>query len=263
MQNRGTGSKQEPIWWISQIAGRLESTRRIREIRKTGGLNRFKSCDWSEHVRIENQHGNSCLGFSRSQCVWLWQVLRGMLPQFPPDPYRAYWYARAMHHDTNDNGTYTGSIWTAGEDFGDIAFQQTRSPIRELTEPPPANEDARAVDVKVKARPIFATGKDLIDRICDSLALFQPVQLSLKVDQSFLADSGPSLVDTPTNPMVLGHAVAVVGCRESLTPGKWPELLIANSWGLGWRNNGCVWITGEYAAQAYGVWYVESVGGIL
>lgn len=255
------GSRREPAWWPSVLKGKAESALRIRNIERSTGLMPFVPVDWTEHALIQDQLGNSCLGQSQAQCIWIWLRLHGIIPESFPNPYRAYWYARRRRDAVvTDSGAYTSDIWWALAKYRAVAMDSLLDALRDLNNPPRDVDDLRAVDVIVEAKPIYDQGEKLVLRVCDSLAKRQPVQLSLPVERSLLNNQGPEVIEAPEQTLDLGHAVTAIGCRES-SRGRWPEILIANSWGLDWRRRGCAWISGEYAAQAYSVRYVDNVQG--
>lgn len=265
-----TGSLREPAWWPSQLKAQTESALRIRSIEGSTGLQPFRAVNWSDLFMCEDQIGNSCLDFSAMQCLMLWHDLNGILPRSIPKKYRAYWYARRRHgQERQDAGTYTGSIWWAIRKFGCVpepADYERADALRDLQISPRAADDISAVDVKVTAKQIIDLDRErLVYRICDSLALGQPVQLSLPVERSFLDPQVPRLVDAPSGDqnLAIGHAVTAIGCRSSTRPDitTLPEILIGNSWGKSWGNMGTCWLTGRYVSRAYGVWYVEKVEG--
>ncbi len=245
------------------VNAKVQSDLRIRKLERTTGLEPFANVDWSEHFAVQDQLGNSCLGFSRAQCMWLWLKLHGQNPKRFPDPYRPYWYARVRQgKPITDSGTFTSYIWWAGKKYRDVALEGSRiTQLQELLQPPKAADDFEAVDVTVKYERIVDTGARLVYRICDSLAKGQPVQLSLPVERSFLDPNGPELVGPAGDGKLdIGHAVTVIGCRlpKSRTL---PDLLIGNSWGADWRMGGRCWITGAYAALSYATLYVDGVEG--
>lgn len=256
------GSQREPAWWPSEIAARADSALRLRSIQRSTGLEPFVPVDWSEHARVFNQIGNSCTGWSRSQCLWLWLSLAGKSPDNFPDAMRNYYYARTRRGNQQvDSGVFGTDCWWAGAKFGDCALPTNRAAqLVELFTPPRAAEDLQAVDVNVTYKRIVDSGERLVYRICDSLALNQPVQLSIPVEESILEDKGPELIDAPDKPLNMGHAVAVIGCRLTKSR-QLPDLLVVNSWGPDWRLGGRAWLTGAYAGQGYGVTYIDGVEG--
>ena len=71
------------------------------------------------------------------------------------------------------------------------------------------------------------------------------VALGTKVTEAFTNDDGPDTEETPRpgEKIAGGHAMAVVAYE----PGRF---LLANSWGVGYRLNGCIWVTEDYVAWA-------------
>jgi len=129
--------------------------------------------------------------------------------------------------------------------------------LRGLTLAPRAGRDFAAMNVRVKSQPIYARGAPLVDRVLDSCAKLQPVQLCLPVDRSILDARTDSLVDTPKDNLDIGHAVTVVAARSPSRGDRLPELKIFTNW----KGNPFLWITGEYAGTAYSVRDVVNVTG--
>lgn len=116
------------------------------------------------------------------------------------------------------------------------------------TLPPEAPKDATLYSSKLA--PLEPTGDNVIDQICrghpvgliveSTLTLFQPVNGVVTFSPHILQDRV--------------HAVLAVGVGES--PGGEPHVLIRNSWGMTWGDQGYAWLPKQYidmhALEAFG-----------
>lgn len=237
------------------VFGRAKSAMRRKRLLGGSLIKPERSIDWRDHYLMVRQRGNSCTGFARSQAVRVFLAIRGVTD--PPwwDPYRNYWYSRRKHRiHEQDAGSYIRSAFWAGR-FGDVAKMPNVYPG--VLAPPADTDDARAVDVAVKAERIFATGDELCWRIGDSIARRQPCVIGLDVARDFLDRDGPSFIEHPTDATLdLGHAVAIIGCipYENFPP----DAIIGNSWGS-WRQAGTAILSHNYVGRSFDVWFIRSV----
>lgn len=78
--------------------------------------------------------------------------------------------------------------------------------------------------------------------IVDHLKIAVPVVVAIKLSADFVA-RGPSAVLSPAGPGFGGHAVVAVGYG---TLKREEYLLIRNSWGPAWKDNGYAWLPVAY-----------------
>lgn len=91
-----------------------------------------------------------------------------------------------------------------------------------------------------------------------------PAVLALEITNVWYTDLAPDYVidDEPGDSTTMGsvgHAVLAIGVGED-DRGK-PMLLVQNSWGDRWADNGCAWLSGDYLERRF-LWGM-SVGELL
>lgn len=141
-----------------------------------------------------------------------------------------------------NRGTYPRNFWTTLEAAGwvlerDCPYTPSAMPLG-----PTALLDTIAWSA-AGSRTYRVTGYDQgrLDEIARALQARMPVQIGMRVDNAFLRSEGPSVVGKiDTGSLAGGHAMCVLAYRA--TDGC---CLVGNSWGDGWRNNGCVWLAPE------------------
>jgi len=222
-----------------------------------------RAIDWRSLFSAVHQLGNSCLLESRAGMARRFLGLRGVqLPRL--DATRGYWYARRRHRRQHvDGGTYPRSAWWAGTRYGDVTFedrerQRYESGVDPILDPPPDLLDFAQLPLRLDAEPIYASGRELIARIGDSLVREQPVQIDVEITRSFTEDSGPTRIEPSERVQDMGHAIEVVGCLPR--PDNLLDLIIGNTWGPTWRDSGTAVLTAEFVVQhAYGAHYLRRV----
>jgi hypothetical protein len=252
------GAQREPWHLPAVIKGRAESALRIRQIERTTGLIPFEPFDWTPLVYMAFQLGNSCLGISFGECMWLWLQLAGFQPEHFPDGYVPYWHARRRRaKKPTDSGAYASDLVWAVNNYSVPPMPQESDgayALQALTSEPKAVRDFQALNVKVTTGPIYATGSRLVDRIIDSALKKMPVQICLPVDRSILDAPNNSVVEAPSKPMDIGHATSLVAAR--MRNGRRELKVFTN-----WRNPSFLWLPEDYVGKAYSVRDVKRVEG--
>jgi hypothetical protein len=82
-----------------------------------------------------------------------------------------------------------------------------------------------------------------IPSIIQKLTANQPVILGIRVTSEFLAPAAPYIVPAAGKGFG-GHAVLAIGLAEHAAIG--PLILVRNSWGPKWGENGCGWLCADY-----------------
>lgn len=195
---------------------------------------------------VPNQlNTSSCVGQAVRMAYAVEESRLANQVQAPTSALGHYFNARAQNGvEHEDIGTWIRSAFKALKYFG---------PLREADWP----FDANNVNVRPRWRAfqnafdargdhkyyrIYGDGDARLDAIRRAVASGHPVTFGTQVPDSFLSDSGNTVVDVPRGEKIAGgHAMCVVGYEPD-------RFRVANSWGAGWRQHGLVWLTDSYLA---------------
>lgn len=159
-----------------------------------------------------------------------------------------YYNSRRLHgaHRT-DRGTYIRTAVKALHRFGvpdETAWPFSSSMFRVNRSPGwPAYMRAHPRRGGTYYR-LNGIGFDRVRQVRQALAAGLPVVFGTRIDESFLRNDGPAVVESPTGDFVGGHAMALIGFKWNAVHG-WIYLVL-NSWGRDWRQGGTVWFTENY-----------------
>lgn len=188
----------------------------------------------------------SCFGFAAEQGMFLDCQVNG-IPRGVFSPAIPYWFARreAVTSDDaiQDIGSDPDSMIQALADFGSCALDQAPFVEADVNQRPPDAALIAAQKMRATLSPIIATGSALYDAIRHVIQVERkPVLIALEVVPDF--DNCPGgVVDDPSGRSRGGHANCIFGFSDE-------GLLDANSWGLGWGNNGTATLTPRFVAGA-------------
>lgn len=162
-----------------------------------------------------------------------------------------YWNSRAHHGAAaHDDGTFLRTCGKGVIRFGrPVASAWSKShPINRR----PSWGAYRAAFDRRGPRGYYRIASGDLDGIRRAIASHKPVVFGIDVPRSFMAATGPAVVEPPklSDPIAGGHAMCVVGYEGT-------RFELVNSWGTSWRQNGFVWITDEWMARARDCWAVD------
>ena len=105
---------------------------------------------------------------------------------------------------------------------------------------------------------------DAPEAVVNSVGVGEPVVLALEITSVWYTNLAPEFViddraGNSNRKSSVGHAVLAVGVRED-DAGN-PVLLVQNSWGHRWADNGCAWLSWEYLKRHF-LWGM-TVGELL
>jgi hypothetical protein len=97
---------------------------------------------------------------------------------------------------------------------------------------------------------IFETGEQKSLAVRAALAAGFPVVIGSPITVEYTRDGDGHVFDAPRNTEALagGHAQVIIGYEPSADHGALYR--VVNSWGAGWRDNGCAWLTEAFVRWA-------------
>lgn len=183
------------------------------------------------------------------------------------DASRSFLYkvTRNLMHETGDSGAYLRTTMGALTLFGVPPEEYWPYDVDGFDEEPPAFCYAFAQNYQsvkyLRLDPPGTDGKGLLAQIKGNLAAGMPAMFGFTCYSSIEgADDGKIPFPTPKEAVVGGHAIVAVGYDDDLKI-KNPNadqatvgaLLIRNSWGPGWGEDGYGWLPYEYVLQGLAV----------
>lgn len=204
------------------------------------------------HKQRRNQHYlSSCVGEKISIAMAICESVAG-LPHDPPSSLFPYYYGR--YNDGGrpvfDNGSRPRWVLEAGRHLGICAERYWPFDLSAVNRQPlpgaymRANPRAGGEYVRC-----FDRGDALILAMRAAIAARLPVIGGAEVDQLYLLDVGPSTIGKPDPYHIAGrHMKCWIAYRYDPLYG-WC-FLEANSYGAGWRDDGCVWESQDYVETA-------------
>jgi C1A family cysteine protease len=171
---------------------------------------------------------------------------------------------------TGDTGAYLRTAMQALVMFGAPPEQFWRYDVAKYEDEPTPFLYALADNYKTtkyfRLDPIGQTREATLDQIRSFCAAGQPSMFGFSVYQSlYSAQGGMIPFPTATDTLAGGHAVMCVGYDDALQIGTCTgALMIRNSWGTGWGQNGYGWLPYEYVRTglATDFWAIQSQGWV-
>jgi hypothetical protein len=244
------------------LLGRARSAARRKEV-----LARLSSLPDEEILapwRKAAQGGyQACLPFGVRQAVHAWRAHRNL-----PDPdlsaWFGYYYGRRRRNilikAVRDEGTSPRAMVVAAEKHGFCLAEDwgPKHPGWGINAQPSDVAHFQAQRCLIELIPIYATGREIADRIADSIHLGQPCIVALPVDSAFQRNTQPPVIGPPTGSTDgLLHAMCVIGHR--LRSDGRRDCWTANSWNDDWAQGGCAWLSPDYIEMATWVAFLRSV----
>jgi hypothetical protein len=96
---------------------------------------------------------------------------------------------------------------------------------------------------------ILDQGDGRTQAIRAALSAGKPVVFGTLIDDPFMANAGPSIIDVPRETVVGGHAMCFVGYKVREATGEFIYKVV-NSWGDDWRQRGFCYFTEEFVQWA-------------
>jgi hypothetical protein len=161
-----------------------------------------------------------------------------------------HWHARNYHGRTQELvGTWVTYAIRALYEHGvcaedDWAYDETRwaeRPDLSALQAADSNKDFEAAQIKEE-------GTERVLEVERLTMAGYPVVFGTLVDRAFLVNTGELLVTPPRGDTAGGHAMVVVGVRR--VSGR-RQFKIRNSWGVGWRKDGYVWMDESYISWVH------------
>lgn len=151
-----------------------------------------------------------------------------------------YWHARNQHGDSKvDSGTMirtaikvTNKLGRPPESAWPYLVGDLHEPNPRFTRKPPPFVMMQAADKRrQKFHRLASYGAERWDEVKRSIAAGLPVAFGTDVGQSILSFDGSGTLDVPTDTIIGGHAMLLVGYDGD-------EAIGVNSWGTGWGSRG-------------------------
>ena len=202
---------------------------------------------------------SSCVGQALANAVTIREAVCGY-GWNPASALFAYWYARYKSGaGIVDDGTYIRSACNVMVKLGipDEKYWPMSSWKVNRQPPPSATMQAHPRSGGVYVG-IFDIGSMRADAVKACIAADIPVIAGFRIDDAFVSDSGPEVIDTPYAPRY-GHAMAIIGYKPDPTHVTLYEIL--NSWGYSWRKGGRAWLTEAYLRSTSRVGDLTAVHG--
>lgn len=236
LKRRGTGWRQNPTDRRDYDIDRLGIP--SAELPEAASM-------WNLVAAIRDQGPtNSCVGQALAAAVTIREVAtnKGWRPASALFP---YWYSRyALGEPVRDEGTF---IRPTAQTMARIGIPDEvhwpMVPGRVNRQPGPE----ALMQAYPRAGGLYATIQDFgtarISAVRACLAAGYPVVMGLRIDDAFLLDTGPEVIEEPKVTRY-GHAGTAIGYKPAIDGSYLFEVL--NSWGPGWRKGGRAWITEGY-----------------
>lgn len=208
------------------------------------------------------QTANSCVGYSLSNALYASWRMQGIIYPQIASPLFIWYNSRKTHGDElNNSGTYIRSAIKQMKKLGfcpnDIYDGLGRKDFDDYAQEPPlrayhAAFDQKLVDLEY-SRIVPGIEQTVVD-IKKSLFNELPLILGLSVYDNFMNHIGSETICLPgKNDRYLGgHAVCGIGYNDE-------GLVIVNSWGKNWGNQGFATICWDYIIQqTHDVWSLNT-----
>lgn len=211
--------------------------------------------------RKRNQGGSSaCLPFAIVQAVHLWRAARGL-----PDPVLSEWFLyyytrRRRSRRVVDEGSSPSYAVKAAEKHGICELEDWKKDVPGfgINELPNDVAHFEAQCCLVELVPIYARGREISDRIADSIERDQPCIVALPTDRGLQRLTQTEPIGPPTGDTSgLRHAMCAYGQR--LRSDTRRDILFSNSWRADWAGDGSAWFSPDYLELANWVAFVRSV----
>ena len=118
---------------------------------------------------------------------------------------------------------------------------------------PKASWSAEAQDYRLQSYRVLnlATTNDIIDKMKAILADGKPIAMASVLKESFSDWDSDAVVTEMTGRELGGHAMTVIGFDNVRNAFR-----VQNSWGLGWADQGGIWVDQEYFVDGFAYEYV-------
>lgn len=210
---------------------------------------------------ISRQIGGSCV--ANAFCDGL-EILKGIEdPSSVEQLSRSalYYWSRCRHGaQDKDEGTYPSAAAAQLLTVGVVPEKLWEHTEEHLFKAPPVRLTMMAAANRVQGvHQIADKGVSLLDTVEWSVRAGMPVVCCLELTQGFRDPSWDAVLDAGGATWG-SHAMLVVGFRHGST-GR--EYLLRNSWGTGWGNGGYVWITAKLLQEAFGLFMLTLMKGLV
>lgn len=205
-----------------------------------------------EYKILNQSSTNSCVGNSAANAIWIAETKAGLKVELVSRLF-LYFNSRAFEGiQTFDKGTTIRSCCKGLIKFGapDERFWTFSTSPLKVNRRPGWNPYMMAYGRRGGSYfRIYEFGDELVPAIQTALLDGNPVIFGAKIARSFTANSGPVVIDKPSDDeaIVGGHAITIVGWKTE--SGK-RNLQIVNSWGEGWRDGGKAYMTEDYMTSS-------------
>lgn len=188
-------------------------------------------------VRDQGQR-SSCLAFAASDV----NAYTNNLDDYLSPEYLIYYACQFMGTQELNSGLTTESVYRSLDNLGqpyEVKFPYKPEADKALTRP--SDNDEYQPLYQSCFHQIMKPDFDQIVSMLDSKRL---VLMVLGITRCFMAGSHPGLIEpTPSDKLIGVHAVVAVGHG---VVDNTPSILIKNSWGSRWANEGFSWLSKQY-----------------
>ena len=163
-----------------------------------------------------------------------------------------FWGAKQIDGDTRDGTRFTsasGALDRWGQPREELWPYDELRDLRSPSYRPPDG----ALDVGACIRGKLRSVRQDVAVIRAELEAGQPVVLGIPIWAALYRGS-PEPLPAPSAGEILPtrHAIAIVGHDDDRA-----AILVRNSWGRGWANDGHLWISDTLLSQAFGAWAID------
>jgi len=232
--------------------------------------------------RLDQGQSGSCTAHSFAGGVATRCAFAKVAPSFVPSPLEIYATTRAVERAVATSVGALPPLTDSGAELADVILSVSTfgvAPIKAPTpdgrnsdiwtsadtaaQPPNVNNDPVAMDLESAAPDVLAgaytidlTAPSAVQTAVAALSSGLPLYCGFFVDTAFGQLQAGQIAKAPNtnDPNGGGHAIFLADFRPSASAPGTTEMLLVNSWGAGWCDNGTVWVSQAWFLAAWEAW---------